>query len=1145
MKMTRNEIKMGASRLLAHVLCMGAFALGLTVHGNLPVTDGLILDLDATKAETTMSLNADNEVLQWRSAAADGTVFQDAMVTIRSTAYPNSKFPAGLPYLDTENGRAAVVFDNAVDGTVTNSLLATTTPLTGRTFFVVTRPHRGYVQYGGAIFGTIFGYDSRLQRVSGSSNAYQWNMISYGSGATTNRYDAGWINGVKSTANTISFSAAGGTNTPHVVAVRSDSVGKKLESVGASYVASGNSANNSIYLYEKCSIHEVLAYDRALSDVEVEVVSAALMAKWGLGDAQCCWTGEGETTDLSDPLNWSTGQVPGAGETAYILNAVVTATNGCAAARLEFVGSTLTVTGSFPGGTVLANSSQAKTTVIVENAGDVVFNAVLTGNIDLEKRGAGTLALSVGQSNTGATRILDGVLTGMDATNEPPLAAYGLVAHIDASAAGTFTEDGAGNVTEWRSSAVGGPKFMTGAVAYPSAKFHTAPVWRSTDAAGRPFVRFGTDRNNVYTGALMVASSPIRNGTLFFVNRQHMANAHGTLFGNLYNYTDRILRQQSDNYKWMQDQQSGMSRYDIRVNGEETLFFNETSGTTQPHLLVVRRPAVVTNDGVIGTAWVQEGGPNGEVKPWDVLYGRFDLYEMVVFDRILDEAQIAAVSAWLMAKWNCPKRSGVTFDAGCVLSPDSAVTISSGAKLDVDDRSQRLVSVEGGGTLAASGIIDLEGGTLAVSELLGHATVVNSSGTTATLAVGGDAATRLEATVTGDIDLEKRGAGVTTVDGGLGHTGATRLKGGTLKVDADAAFAAVEGLVVHLDASRPETMTRDAAGHVLEWRSMTGHGMGFIAASKLYQDALFSHEAPFFVTNTQNQASVRFGSTVGNVATGTFMQVTRPLTTRTLFLVQTQRHTYGKDNRTIIGNLYNYNGRIRRDNAENYLWASNPSPGEVLGDAWMNGRKAGGGNPYTFEKSAHSVANLLVARRPADVTVEIIGGAWVRQSETYINDYKVVFAVMDLHEVLIYDRALSDEEIMAISSILMAKWNVPAQADDIPAPANALPTNSTLVVSADSTLDLGGLSQRPGALAVEVADQAPIPVLSVVGALDVAGVPLAFTGLEPAAHGLFLNTSVGIAGPFDPVDGLSSRRMVRIDATRAYVSRKQFIINIR
>ena len=1136
MKRTRKEMKMSASRLLAHVLCMGVVTVGLTVHGNLPVTDGLILDLDATKAETTMSLNADNEVLQWRSAAADGTVFQDAMVAIRSTAYPNSKFPAGLPYLTTENGLPAVVFDDAVDGTVTNSLLATTTPSKGRTFFVVTRPHREYIQYGGAIFGTIFGYTSRLMRKRYAN--CQWDMISY----TSDRYDACWINGGKSIADAVDFTDAGGIVTPHVVAVRSDSVDKDLQTIGASYVATGNNANDSKYLYEKCSIHEFVVYDRALSDVEVEAVSAALMVKWGLGDAMCFWTGEGDTTDISDPMNWSTGQIPGAGEVAYIFNATVTATNGFTAARVELVGSTLMVTGNFTGGTALSNQSSSKSTVIVENAGAAVFDAVLTGNIDLEKRGTGALALAAGQRNTGATRILSGTITGMDATNMPPLVAYGLVAHIDASDTGTITEDGAGNVTEWRSKMADGLKFTAGAVAYPDAKFHTAPAWRSSDTAGRPFVRFGLDRNNVYTGALMVASSPLRNGTLFFVNRQIEANAHGTLFGNLYNYTDRIMREQGYSCKWMQDQQAGMSRYDIRINGEETLYFNQTSGILHPQLLVVQRPSVVTNDGVLGVAWVQDNGPTGALKPWNVLYGRFDLYEAVIFDRILDEAQIAAVSSWLMDKWKCPKKDFVTLDdLGTVVSPDSEVTVSANATLDAGSRTQRFSSLDGAGTLAASGIVDLDGGTLAVSEILGYPSIINSSATTATLAVGNDTATRLEALVTGDIDVEKRGAGVTTVVGCLNHTGATHLKSGTLKVDADAAFAAIDGLVVHLDATCSETMTRDAEGHVLEWRSRTGGGQSFRAASELYQDALFHHAAPFFVTNTQNLASVRFGSTVGNVATGTFMQVSKPLTTRTLFFVQTQR--YGKDNRTIIGNLYNYNGRIRRDNAGNYLWASTPSPDEDLGDAWMNGRKAGGDNPYTFEKSA-SVANLLVARRTSDVTAEIIGGAWVRQSPTYINDFNVVFAVMDLHEVLIYDRALSDEEIMTISGILMAKWNVPAQADDIPVPANPLPTNSTMIVSGDTALDFGGVSQQIGGLTVS-ASGTVIPLLSVVGTLDVTGAPLTFTGLADMAQGLFLNASDGITGPFGPVAGLSPRRMVKLDATRAYVSRRRFIINFR
>lgn len=1140
MKRTRNEMKTSASRWLAHVLCIGAFTVGLTVHGKLPITNGLILDLDATKSATTMSLNADNEVLQWRSAAADGTVFEDARVAIRSTAYPNSVFPTGLPYLTTENGLPAVVFDNAVDGTVTNSLLATTTPLKGRTFFIVTRPHRSYIQYGGAIFGTIFGYVSRLQRVSGANN--QWNMVSF----TGNRYDASWINGGKSTSDTVSFADAGGIVTPHVLAVRSDSVDKDLQIIGASYVATGNSANDSKYLYEKCTIHEFVVYDRALSDVEVAAVNAALMAKWGLGDAMCFWTGEGETTDISDPLNWSSGQIPGAGEVAYIFNTTVTATNGFTAARLELVGSTLMVTGSFTGGTALSNTSSLKSTVVVENVGAAVFDAALAGNIDLEKRGAGVLALAAGQHNTGATRILSGTITGMDATNMPPLVSYGLVAHIDASDSGTITEDGAGNVTEWRSKMADGLKFTTGAVAYPDAKFCTAPVWRSTDADGRPFVRFGTDRNNVYTGALMVASSPLRNGTLFFVNRQIMANAHGTIFGNLYNYTDRIMREQGYSYKWMQDQQAGMSRYDIRVNGEETLYFGETSGINNPQLLVVRRPSVVTNDGVLGVAWVQNGGPAQAVIQWDVIFGRFDLYEAVIFDRILDEEQIAAVSSWLMAKWKCPKKTSVTTDdLGTVVSPDSEVTVSANATLDAGSRTQRLPSLNGGGTLAASGTVDLDGGTLAVAEILGHPNIINSSASTATLAVGSDAATRLEALVTGDIDVEKRGTGVTTVIGSLNHAGATSLNGGTLKVDADTAFAAIDGLVVHLDATFPGTMTLDAEGHVLEWRSMTSGGQSFRGASEIYPDAPFHHASPFFFTNAQNLASVHFGYTVDNVRTGAFMQVTKPLTTRTLFFVQTQRYTYGMDNRTIFGNRYDYIGRIRRDNAQNYLWASVPSPGETLGDAWMNGRKAGDGNPYTFETSAHSKPNLLVARRTEDTTAEIIGGAWIRQGAAGANnDYNVVFGIMDLHELLIYDRALSDEEIMAVSGILMKKWNVPAQVDDIPVPANLLPTNSTIIVSGDAALDFDGASQQIGGLTVAASGQV-IPVLSVLGTLDVTGAPLTFTGLSDKARGLFLDASDGITGQFGPVAGLADRQMVTKDATHANVSLRRFIIYFR
>ena len=171
--------------MLKKLIGVVAFAItGSALAGGIPVTDGLILDLDASAAASSMSLSANNEVLTWTSVAGDGTVFEAGEERIRAILQDvykkNVTFNMPLPSLTTDGGLPAVRFGATYDGAAAYNLMATRTPVQAKTSFIVNRQLDTRV--GTAILGKIFAYDTRLLRHSSANNG--WKAGNYSSDDT-------------------------------------------------------------------------------------------------------------------------------------------------------------------------------------------------------------------------------------------------------------------------------------------------------------------------------------------------------------------------------------------------------------------------------------------------------------------------------------------------------------------------------------------------------------------------------------------------------------------------------------------------------------------------------------------------------------------------------------------------------------------------------------------------------------------------------------------------------------------------------------------------------------------------------------------------------------------------------------------------
>lgn len=1160
---------------------LAAVALTAGVKGTLlaaiPFAENVMVHLDASD-ESTMTVDpVTKEVTEWRSVETSTTKFiAPAPITIAGASYAT-----GIPYLVEEDGRNAVWLGGTKDGSPTNYLMAADGVIKNpKTVVAVVRPHVAKSYY--TLFGLVTGSGMRFMRSSGAEAA--WNPANW----EGSRY----LNLVKDKT---AFDDAGGFVTPHVV-TGSRSENGNVEVLGGGYLWQSTakppkaSADD---VYAHASLHELVFYNRVLTDDELMDVQIYLMAKWGIGSISV-WQGGGATTDWGDDGNWVGGRVPTSDSVVQIPSgAEITADGDCAAKQILAKGATLTMTaaarldvrdggiqnltisgkgavtchgfwdlagqdcsvGSLVGNGMMTNSSAATVTLTVENAGAAELSLYVAGPVNLVKRGEGTLAVAGPQGYAGSTTVEAGKLTAS------PDLAYGrygnLTVRLDASRPEQLTFDADGNVARWDSFTGNGLSYEAGATAYPDAKFSVYPPYTFTDASGRASVRFGLSRDNVKTGTCMKASIPMLNQTIFVVHRPHNT-WDGAFFGNLYSIPGRIYHASNATY----NPTAGW------INGVfgDPCCYADVGGDAAPHVAVFRKTACETSD-VLGVAWAQVDGPNGKVNQLSV-YGKMDLHEMLVFDEALTDDEIVEISSALVEKWSLRKWPDVELPAVSGWSAGSDYSIAAGASVDFGAADPQVGSLGGSGTVTAGGNLSLGGsssvpGALTIScagrlDLGGSKLVVrgvdcaitNTSGAMATLTVDTDERATLSQALSGNIALEKSGAGELLVLSRQAYEGETVLHGGALRVVPSLDLGKFNRkLSFHLDASCAETITTNADGDVMKWVSLTDNDVNFRPADQCY-DASYPFRRDGYarmMTDDNGYPCARFGAgitgkggeNVCSLLCSCVGDQPKTATAMTLFFVNRPLDVRSNSN-TLFGLVTSAAARCMRKSGADYQW--NPLN---MFDGWISGEhqfcltnelmtaldfstSAGIEGPHVLTVVQSST------QKPANMKFDCIGAAYLQKNMQEATDPNTIGGRFDLYEAFGFEEELTEAEIREITAYLVAKWGVKtADGVSLDLPRDYLPVGTTCRVTGDATLNLGGLQQQLNGFAFVADEEEGFPLLTVLGSyahvLDLTDMALTLEAAEPVEvrQTLLHAPDATVAGPFATVGGLGSGAHLR------------------
>ena len=429
---------------------------------------------------------------------------------------------------------------------------------------------------------------------------------------------------------------------------------------------------------------------------------------------------------------------------------------------------------------------------------------------------------------------------------------------------------------------------------------------------------------------------------------------------------------------------------------------------------------------------------------------------------------------------------------------------------------------------SATSVVELTGNaSVSLSSDCAASCIMNMADSPVTLTLTANADVRLAASICGDIAVEKLGNGRLSLAARQSYTGETRVIEGTLTTAPDLSYAdysAYGTLSVHLDASHPETLVADGNGDLSEWKSLTDNGVTVYgaAAANLYPSVTYPHANPSIIASDSyagGRSAVMFGYTGGGATRAcTFIAARKNgaaanFQARTFFFVQRQREPSSTSG--FLGMVKGYTFRFLRENNNGWNMAN-------MNEAWTNGRKATG--TAIYEASAHTNLNLLVVRNANIGSFEAIGAQFlIRDNGTAVGTASSL--IMDLHEVLLFEEALTDSQIDEISAILMQKWKIPQQVQPKLAFNGEIAPSSDFVVSGEATLDFAGLSPAVRALEFDATGMAEVPVLHVVGDWDVTQIPLTMTGFPGTMRGSFLSTGGKLTSPFASVSGCNSGRI--------------------
>jgi len=667
-----------------------------------------------------------------------------------------------------------------------------------------------------------------------------------------------------------------------------------------------------------------------------------------------------------------------------------------------------------------------------------------SGQLSLVKSGSGTLTLSGQQEYTGRTVIEQGTLRLTTGVLDDARISWWL----DASDASTVVTNASGMVTEWRS--------KVGDIVFTPAKYSTNPQpgpYYTNTVNGLMAMSFDDVTRNRLCG-----NDKSSQRTVFIVNRPRELAQYRGLYG-LYGDTGiRADKVDASGYasSWaIVSAETGIGDgYSFRVNGKDRGIANGVAN-------------------IVSFTKAYDGPANyvaylGGYYPWTDSIGfgarnfRGEICEAIAYNRVLSDAERSEVEQYLAKKWGIELRGTAPVEAkGSVLNAASELEIAEGATLDLCGVNQTVAALRGAGT------------------------IVNSSSEPAVLTVSGPCS--FNGKVRGKVRLVAVDGGELALD--MANTGSLAV-GGAATVACRQFAMPTSGLALWLDASKPDTIVSNASGRVTAWYSRAGriekviNNMGlswkaFCRAGGDYYGVTPDGKPGIHFTETNSLAAANCSPrTVFFVAKmdGTPSMLTAPwgvYTQQTKICYNTDRFNLG-DYWPILGTV----GTIRVNDVDTL----NCAPG------------------------SRYILSLRVDDRYGSAEFGPTDGSSYGYGFTIGANYNGGMAEF-VHEVIVFERNVTDAEYRAIYDYLREKW-IDSPAGTVGGvTTQALATGAAVDVSGGAQLDLSaagpvslaaltsdgqggaiaGNLTLTGPFAVDIADATTLSPLVVQGNLTLAG----------------------------------------------------------
>lgn len=692
--------------------------------------------------------------------------------------------------------------------------------------------------------------------------------------------------------------------------------------------------------------------------------------------------------------------------------------------------------------TISATANDGTFALGVDNATTNRIAATMTdgtlgGKLSFTKQGANTVEVYGHNTYSGQTTVKAGTLRfASDMWTIPDLAYW-----CDASDQTTMTiEDG--KVKEWRSK-VGDFKFVDAGQTIKSVRTSYPSISENT-YNGHSALRFVGAQGSVNVFERLKGNKSVTQRTIFVVAytmKSLSSDAGNGLFGEA--GQDRITRTSTTGNTSVSATDSGSVATSAGYgyeNGVKKTSLETNCAQGGPNVIDLLRPRDVLGGyyNMYSTFVPGIAGCNSDGRNWGG-----DFCEIIAFSRTLTDAERCTVENYLMKKWNPTNlASKLHSDAECSIP-----------KAENPLPTTTVLEIHTGATL------DLNGINQTVKKLQGEGTIFNSSTNAAILTVteGGD----FHGTVKGNITVVRTGSaepGKTDALSLLIRDGGTFIAGGNVTTTLSPYNPApvTDGLAVWLDAKDEATITCDDDGNITNWYSkVEGTTFRSFGPASNGQAPSGTYEP----TGFNGKPSVRLAGGTAALFSKKSSIWEETGTIRTIFLVT--KHNYVSahtDWRYTFGPAWKDAG-IR----------NTVKSGESSVSMSMFGRASlahfgdtlrVNGVDYSNSRSESESVSLPGARYCYVLRINDAHAA------NYTENYKDVTWVLgsysgsvgadqNVAELICYENALSDYELLLVENYLMEKW-IRSGSEWPTEETSAFDSSCGLGVTGGAKLDFGG-----------------------------------------------------------------------------------------